>query len=1351
MNKRVCQALGITALALIFAISLLSLFTNVQANNQINNSTITTNSWSNSINSTGLVSQAELDEKLLARQAQLQSARQRKQQSATPLAWLIDSPAFPRVSTAAHYYLTNKYQLNREPSLAKNSAAESLRQLDQAMQNKTANFGTAESQNVRVNDPLLENGFQLQNQTASASFENNVVIVFNQTNTGGSGVSFSSDGGASWQETALSPILGGRNIGDCMVAVDGDGNFYASSVGLNQVQQPTISVSLSPDGGASWFPGSDAVTTDVKPRYFHDRPWLAVDSSNSKFRNNIYVSWTRFDDIDKRSSIMISRATTRNLKFNKPIEVTPQATGFNVGGSRMALGPNGEVYLSWFDFSTKSVMLVKSIDGGATFSKPVTIVSLGNQPTPEFLNGRFQTNTFGSLAVDLSDSPTRGQVYFAYNARPGFNTVDKSDVYIIRSLDGGQNWTAPLRMNDDQTATDQWMPSITVTTSGKIAALWYDRRNDVKNNAMVDVFMASSLDGGNSFRANVRVTDSNWPLLPTPNGLPFGYHGEYNQISARGENVNLHWGDDRNGLHPDVFAASLPIDATPIDDFTLTGGTISTAMRSNAQTSILFESLRSKSFANRIVLTAVSNLPGATFQFSPSEIDAGNSFNLTINVPANTRPDTYSVNVIGDSRGRKRATSARIVVLGDRIEAKPVINFTRNPGESIRPQLAADSDGRLHMIWQDDTNGAAQIFYTNSLDGVNFSTPVDISRTFESANNPAIGIDEDGSIHIVWQEQKDQGNFIVYTRSDDHGTTFLPKRIISPGYTRLAATKISVGQRGMLGLVWSAIDNQGNTGVFYTSSFDNGDNFSTPKTIAATKDVAIYDPTVLIDAQGNIHIAYAFLLARTQRFNNFTYSAAVFYQRSNDSGGHFTEPVRVTSTNFSLSDSPVLFVNEAGTIFLLFSGFNNQDLFPSREIYFARSFDNGASFYFGLESLSKGNGDSTSIAAAFDPNGILNVVWRDTQNGNFDIYMSRLFPGEEIFTAPFNLSLNVGISEHPAIVIDNRGSMTIAWDDETTGNSEIVLKQLAQFELPPVKITGFSPALSASGETVEVTGENFRDTLEVKVGELSAVYKILADDRMIITVPSGAVTGRILVFGKTGLTRSEDDLLIKDKINVVPTKLDFDSAILGQSVTKTLKVVNTSNISRKVTQISFTNPGFELENVKLPFTIPANSSTDITIVFKPDILGLQGARIVIISDDGSLAPLQAELTGSGLDGEAPKINLETPAGGETFRPFEQVEIIWQAQDNTAIERQDLQLSTDGGKTFPITIASNLSGTRKFVWMVPEINTRTARIRLTVVDVAGNRSETINADNFRIKMRKKKNVTEGNLNDSTIPY
>src|SRR5262249_54822642 len=82
------------------------------------------------------------------------------------------------------------------------------------------------------------------------------------------------------------------------------------------------------------------------------------------------------------------------------------------------------------------------------------------------------------LAWDRTGGPHGGRVYLVYT-REHPNESDNTDVYVRHSDDQGATWSAEARVNDDGTTNSQFLPKISVDpTTGRLAGVWYDARND---------------------------------------------------------------------------------------------------------------------------------------------------------------------------------------------------------------------------------------------------------------------------------------------------------------------------------------------------------------------------------------------------------------------------------------------------------------------------------------------------------------------------------------------------------------------------------------------------------------------------------------------------------------------------------------------------------------------------------------------------------------------------------------------------------------------------------------------------------------------------------------------------------
>lgn len=82
-----------------------------------------------------------------------------------------------------------------------------------------------------------------------------------------------------------------------------------------------------------------------------------------------------------------------------------------------------------------------------------------------------------------------------------------------------------------------------------------------------------------------------------------------------------------------------------------------------------------------------------------------------------------------------------------------------------------------------------------------------------------------------------------------------------------------------------------------------------------------------------------------------------------------------------------------------------------------------------------------------------------------------------------------------------------------------------------------------------------------------------------------------------------------------------------------------------------------------------------------------------------------------IGGENPTALVRFPNGGQQFTPGEQVEIRWSTDDREGVADVDILLSTDGGATFPTTIASATPDDGSFVWTVPNTGSSDAIVRV----------------------------------------
>jgi hypothetical protein len=100
-----------------------------------------------------------------------------------------------------------------------------------------------------------------------------------------------------------------------------------------------------------------------------------------------------------------------------------------------------------------------------------------------------------------------GVIYVAYQA---LGANKRKSIMFTRSIDRGRTWSAPTGINDTPNNYDVFSPALAVSPDGQhVTVEFYDQRNQTTNSLgnYVDLYLAESFDGGNTWQPNLRLSE----------------------------------------------------------------------------------------------------------------------------------------------------------------------------------------------------------------------------------------------------------------------------------------------------------------------------------------------------------------------------------------------------------------------------------------------------------------------------------------------------------------------------------------------------------------------------------------------------------------------------------------------------------------------------------------------------------------------------------------------------------------------------------------------------------------------------------------------------------------------------
>jgi hypothetical protein len=162
------------------------------------------------------------------------------------------------------------------------------------------------------------------------------------------------------------------------------------------------------------------------------------------------------------------------------------------------------------------------------------------------------------------------------------------------------------------------------------------------------------------------------------------------------------------------------------------------------------------------------------------------------------------------------------ILLGAADHARPAgpgkVSLLRVPDRGIQPQVAVDDRGVVQLIYFRGDPWGGDVYYVRSKDGAAFSRPLRVNSVRGSAiaigniRGAQLALGKNGRPHVAWNgsnkgEPKDSVKPapMLYTRLNDAGTAFEPQRnVIHSAFGLDGGGSVAADRQGRVYVVWHA-------------------------------------------------------------------------------------------------------------------------------------------------------------------------------------------------------------------------------------------------------------------------------------------------------------------------------------------------------------------------------------------------------------------------------------------------------------------------------------------------------------------------------------------------------------------
>ncbi|MDQ3019581.1 MAG: T9SS type A sorting domain-containing protein [Bacteroidota bacterium] len=371
------------------------------------------------------------------------------------------------------------------------------------------------------------------------------------------GVYMTTNGGLNWygNDTCTgSPIS--NHGGDPGPIIDKDGRLILTHQGGFVIGMYS---NYSTNLGQTWSANFQIVGND------QDKGSPATDDvAISPYYGRTFLVWTRFTS---PFPIALSYTTNGGANWSSVIQVNNSQPGRQSLGPSMVVGPQGQGYVSWASsiltspFNEDCIGFGVSTNGGVNWSVNECAYDCNGIKSSSLQPWGIRVNGYPSMDLDKTGGARNGWIYIVTAEKNLLPAGTDPDIIFHRSTDGGNTWSAGVRVNQDpfDNGKIQILPAIRVDENGGVNVVYFDNRNISLDSAQI--YLSRSTNGGSTWN-DYLVSDHRFK----PKGIAgagSGNQGDNIGMTSGNNKLWPVWMDDNTGIYQ-IWTASIDLSSIGI-------------------------------------------------------------------------------------------------------------------------------------------------------------------------------------------------------------------------------------------------------------------------------------------------------------------------------------------------------------------------------------------------------------------------------------------------------------------------------------------------------------------------------------------------------------------------------------------------------------------------------------------------------------------------------------------------------------------------------------------------------------------------------------------------------------------